>query len=60
MDVQEHRPVAQSRGVFRTVVLEDNCALWSAAGSAQTEPSIHYLWLKPWAHRIGIQAPKFD
>eukprot|EP00975_Prorocentrum_lima_P020747 4364431-Prorocentrum_lima.AAC.1 len=42
MDVQHHRPAAQLRGLFRTVVLQDNCA----SGQAQTEPYVQRLWLK--------------
>eukprot|EP00975_Prorocentrum_lima_P011993 2546896-Prorocentrum_lima.AAC.1 len=45
MDVQDQRPAAQLRGVFRTVVLEARVHQ-ASTGSSQTEPYIHRIWLE--------------
>eukprot|EP00975_Prorocentrum_lima_P055509 11639333-Prorocentrum_lima.AAC.1 len=42
MDVQDQRPAAQLRGVFRTVVLEATVH----QDSTDTKSSVHHLWPK--------------
>eukprot|EP00975_Prorocentrum_lima_P048735 10196437-Prorocentrum_lima.AAC.1 len=54
MDVQQHRPAAQLRGLFRTVVLLKSVHHVST-GSSQTEPHIHHLWFNGQGQELQVQ-----